>query len=182
MTLTAIQLDSIIDRKSYPPKRDDLLKTINLTLGKFDIQTPLRIAMYLAQVIYETDGFKFFTALGSFEYFRQYDGLMGNTEPGDGAESRGRGFIQITGKHNYTLAGKALGLDLAHNPDKSAELDIGARTAGWFWSEHDLNDLADQGDIVAVTKRINGGTNVLEDRIGWYLKTTSVLISATATV
>jgi predicted chitinase len=53
MTLTAIQLDSIIDRKSYQPKRDDLLKAINLTLREFDIQTPLRIAMYLAQVIHD---------------------------------------------------------------------------------------------------------------------------------
>jgi putative chitinase len=182
MTLTAIQLDSIIDRKSYQPKRDDLLKAINLTLREFDIQTPLRIAMYLAQVIHETGGFKFFTALGSCEYFKQYDGLMGNTEPCDSAKFRGRGFIQITGKHNYTLAGKALGLDLVHNPDEAAELDTEARIAGWFWSEHELNDLADLGDIVAVTKRINGGTNGLEDRIGWYLKTTSVLIPATATV
>lgn len=90
---------------------------------------------------------------------------LGNTEEGDGSKFKGRGFIQLTGRALYTKAGEALGEDFANNPDLVSTPRYAMLTAGWFWSTKGCNELADSGDWAALTKRINGGTIGLEDRI-----------------
>lgn len=98
---------------------------------------------------------------------RVYANRMGNGDEtsGDGWAYRGRGLIQLTGKNNYQACSDSLNVDLVVNPEQAAENPIlCVKTAGWFWNSRDLNNLADQDDIVAITKKINGGTNGLEDR------------------
>ena len=97
---------------------------------------------------------------------------MGNGDEasGDGFAYRGRGLIQLTGRANYRACGEALGVDLEGNPDWVSSPEYAALSAGWFWHTHGLNNIAE--DITAVTKKINGGTLGLEDRVA---KTQAVL-------
>lgn len=90
---------------------------------------------------------------------------LGNTEFGDGSKYKGRGLIQLTGKANYTQAGDALMVDLINNPELVSQPKYAALTAGWFWNRAKLNAFADAKDYTAMTKKINGGTIGLEDRI-----------------
>jgi peptidoglycan hydrolase-like protein with peptidoglycan-binding domain len=92
----------------------------------------------------------------------------GNEASGDGWRYRGRGLKQLTGKYNYTLASKDLGVDLLKNPDYLETPEGAARSAAWFWSYNNLNKFADAKDILGSTKAINGGTNGLEDRKKFY--------------
>jgi putative chitinase len=89
---------------------------------------------------------------------------LGNTQPGDGWRFRGRGLKQLTGRDNYLRCGQAIGEDLVANPDRLVMPVNAALSAGWFWKTNGLNELADRGDVVAMTKRINGGTIGLEQR------------------
>jgi len=97
---------------------------------------------------------------------RIYSGRMGNRDEasGDGYRFRGRGCIQLTGHANYYHAGQALGVDLVMEPDLVSQPRYAALTAGYFWSTHDCNRLAEAGDWVGLTKKINGGTIGIEDR------------------
>jgi putative chitinase len=101
---------------------------------------------------------------------RAYGGRMGNgpEETGEGYTYRGRGLIQLTGKDNYIACADALGVDIVSEPDLVAQNPIAVLSAGWFWDTHHLNALADVEDLVTMTKRINGGTIGLEDRIKHY--------------
>jgi putative chitinase len=99
----------------------------------------------------------------------------GDEESGEGFAYRGRGLIQLTGKANYQACGDALGVDLVSDPDLVSTPQYAALSAGWFWHTHKLNDIAE--DITAVTKKINGGTIGLEDRVA---KTQAVLDVLTA--
>lgn len=101
---------------------------------------------------------------------RVYGGRMGNgTEAtGDGYRYRGRGFIQITGKNNYTAFAKDNGMTI-EEAVAYLETDEGAAmSAGWFWNTNKLNAIADKGDITTLTKKINGGTHGLEERKAYY--------------
>jgi len=95
-----------------------------------------------------------------------YSGRMGNgpLESGDGWKFRGRGLKQLTGKDNYTRCGTAIGIDLVSNPDMLLNPKGAALSAAWFWSVNKCGPLADSGDFVALTKKINGGTIGLADR------------------
>ena len=93
---------------------------------------------------------------------------LGNTEPGDGSRFIGRGLKQLTGRSNYKRCGDAIGTDLIANPEKLLEPVNAALSAGWFWSANGLNALADKGDVVAMTKRINGGDIGLAQRQALY--------------
>lgn len=104
-----------------------------------------------------------------------YAGRMGNTEPGDGWKYRGRGLFQVTGRANYAACGEALGLDLINQPTLLEQPQYAAMSAAWFWSMKDLNTLADKGDFVKITRRINGGLNGQADRQGLYDKALKVL-------
>ena len=102
--------------------------------------------------------------------------VYGNEASGEGWKYRGRGLIQITGKTNYDTCGKFCGMDLIHYPDSILEhADINIKTACWYWTNRNLNQYADNDDIVTITKKINGGLNGLQDR-------TSILQKAKATL
>lgn len=92
-----------------------------------------------------------------------YGGRMGNTDPGDGAKFKGRGFVQLTGKDNYAAAGKALGLDLVNHPELAADPANASKIAAWYWKTRVAAKGADTS-VDAATKAINGGTHGLEDR------------------
>lgn len=89
----------------------------------------------------------------------------GNEASGEGWKFRGRGLIQLTGRNNYMECGKALGIDLISDPDLICkDKSISIKAACWFWDKNKLNELADKDDIVAITKKINGGTNGIAAR------------------
>jgi putative chitinase len=98
---------------------------------------------------------------------RIYGGRMNNRDEksGDGWLYRGSGYLQLTGAANFFHASKALGVDFVKNPDLVRTPDWGMKTAGWFWSTHKCNQLAEAKDWVGLTKSINGGTIGLDDRI-----------------
>ena len=99
---------------------------------------------------------------------------MGNGDEAskDGFKFKGRGYIQLTGKNNYTAFGKSLNEDIVANPDKLATPEYGMLSAAWFWNTNGLNEIADKGSskeiIIKVTKKVNGGTIGLEDRINHF--------------
>jgi putative chitinase len=98
---------------------------------------------------------------------RIYSNRMGNRDEasGDGFRFRGSGFLQLTGHSNFYHAGKALGVDFVMEPELVRTPKYAAQTAGWFWQTHKINQHADGRDFVTMTKRINGGTIGLDDRI-----------------
>lgn len=135
------------------------------------ISTVPRVTMFLAQIAHESGALNYVRELwGPTEQQKGYEGRsdLGNTQPGDGHKFRGRGLIQITGRANYAECGKALGLDLINHPELLETPDGAARSACWFWLTRGLNTLADAGDFMKVTKRINGGTNGLAARVGFF--------------
>lgn len=123
------------------------------------------LAAFLAQCSHESGGFRYLSEIwGPTAAQRSYDGRMGNSESGDGYRYRGRGYIQLTGKNNYTQASRALGLDLVKNPDQAATPDVGAKTSVWFWKTNVEPKVSNWDDVTAITKIVNGGYNGLEDR------------------
>jgi putative chitinase len=100
---------------------------------------------------------------------------LGNTQPGDGKRFKGRGPIQLTGRANYQKYGQLLGLDLVNDPTIAATKEVGFRIAGQYWKLNGLNELADQQQFKAITKRINGGYNGLDDRIKYYDRAKKVM-------
>lgn len=143
------------------------VEPLNTTMDEFSISANVeREAHFLAQVAHESGGFRYVRELASGE---AYEGRadLGNTEPGDGPLFRGRGLIQITGRHNYNECGQALGVDLVSNPVLLEQPELAARSAGWFWDSRHLNELADRGDTRGITKRINGGLNGYQDRLAY---------------
>lgn len=173
---------------------DKWVDALNETCEKFEINTPERIAGFLSQVAHESGGFKFVvenlnysaqalrTVFGKYftddsqanAYARQperiankvYANRMGNGDEasGDGFKYRGRGLIQLTGKDNYTAFGNACAIAAVDHPEFLADPEFAAISAGWFWNTRHLNNYADAGDVVGMTKRINGGTNGIDDR------------------
>lgn len=132
-----------------------------------DISTPERQAAFLAQIGHESGRLKYVRELwGPTAAQKGYEGRadLGNTVPGDGFKYRGRGLIQTTGRDNYLKTGMALGLDLIEHPELLEQPENAANSAAWFWEEHGLNELADAGDFIRITRRINGGVNGLAER------------------
>ena len=134
--------------------------------AEFDINTPNRICAALAQFAHETGGFRWLRELGSAKYLARYDGRkdLGNIHPGDGARFRGRGYIQITGRDNYTRMAERLNLPLLDQPELAQQPAIAARISACWWAEHGLNELADGRRFRSITRVINGGLNGYEDR------------------
>jgi putative chitinase len=177
-------------------EEDSLLPFVdafNNAFERYEINTPDRIAMFMAQVGHESGGLttlqenlnykperlqqifpKYFRDVDPNDYGRNpekianrvYSNRMGNgdEESGDGYRFRGRGAIQLTGRDNYTHCGNDLGVDLIENPDYLTTPEGAIMSAAWFWNSRDLNKWADEQDVVTVTKKINGGTIGLDER------------------
>lgn len=135
-------------------------------LAKYGITTPLRLAHFFSQIAHESGGFKYLAELGDKSYFDKYEGRkdLGNTQKGDGYKFKGRGYIQVTGRANYSEISKDLKIDFINNPEL-LEQEVNAMVSAlWFWNKRKLNQFADLDDIKTITKKINGGYNGLKER------------------
>lgn len=133
---------------------------------RFGINTPLRVAHFLAQVAHESMTGRYMEEIASG---RAYEGRkdLGNVMTGDGVRFKGRGLIQLTGRTNYGAYSQAMyGDDRAlRDPGMVAKLPDAALAAGWFWGPYkNLNRFADKDDVETVTRRVNGGLNGFADR------------------
>lgn len=176
-----------------PAKAEEWIDAINTTFETFGIETSEQQASFLGQCGHESAGFsvlvenlnykaeslckvwpKRFPSLEMAQPYHRnpekianhvYANRMGNgdEDSGDGWAYRGRGLIQLTGRDNYRACGEALGVDLEANPEYVETPMYAALSAGWFWNKNHLNNVA--SDITALTKKINGGTHGLEDRV-----------------
>jgi len=187
---------------------DSVIAQLPDTIAKFELNTPLRLAHFLAQAGHESGGFRAVNEnlnygakglRGIFgKYFKDdvtakaherkpekianvvYANRMGNgnTASGEGWKFRGRGYIQLTGKDNYTAFGKAIKEDITSNPDLVAT-KYALLSAAWFFHKNGLHKIADQGAtdavVTLVTKRVNGGTIGLADRIKHFKEYYSLL-------
>jgi predicted chitinase len=170
--VTAAQLRAIMPTLTRD-RLAEFVGPLNRAMTRYDIQTPRRRAAFLAQLAHESGELRFMEEIASGE---AYEGRkdLGNTQPGDGKCYKGRGPIQLTGRHNYRKAGAALGIDLERQPDLAAQPDTGCLVAGWFWHTHQLSALADKKDFKEITRRINGGYRGLEQREKYYRKALEV--------
>jgi putative chitinase len=137
-------------------------------MAEHGIVSPKRQAAFVAQIAHESEELRFTRELASGEEYEERADL-GNTKPGDGPLFKGRGLLQITGRANYAACGAALGLNLIETP-ALLEAPAGAcRSAAWFWVKHGLSELADEDKFGEITKKINGGFNGIDQRIGFWL-------------
>ena len=151
---------------------------LNTAMSKYGIVTIARIAAFIAQVGHESGQLRYVREIwGPTAQQAGYEGRadLGNTVKGDGSKYRGRGLIQITGRANYAACGEALGLDLINQPELLEQPQHAAMSAAWFWSTKGLSTLADKGECVKITRRINGGTNGMADRQALYTQALKVL-------
>ena len=154
------------------------VSALNTAMNRYGIVGTPRVAAFIAQVGHESGQLQWVREIwGPTAQQAGYEGRadLGNTVPGDGSKYRGRGLIQITGRANYAACGEALGLDLINNPQQLEQPQYAAMSAAWFWSTRGLNTLADQGEFMKITRRINGGLNGLADRQALYDKALKVL-------
>lgn len=192
---TKDQLKEMIPRNPYV---DQWYKAISEILPEYEINTPQRVAAFLAQCAHESGGFIFLKENLNYraaslrkvfpKYFpddataaayankpemianRVYANRMGNGDEasGDGFRYCGRGLIQLTGKNNYTFFAASLGIPVEEASEYLETFEGAVQSACFFWEQNKLNQWADSGDILTLTKRINGGTIGLEDRIKHY--------------
>ena len=198
MELTKDQLKQLLPKNPYI---DHWYSALSQLLPDYEINTPKRIAAFMAQCAHESGGFtalkenlnyKAVTLRKIFpKYFptdeianhyaslpnkqeaianKVYANRMGNgpEESGDGFRYCGRGLIQLTGKENYTWFAASIGVSVEEAAEYLQTFEGAAQSACWFWETNKLNQYADNGDIVTLTKRINGGTIGLDDRIKHY--------------
>ena len=200
--LTREQLAQLIPGNPYVAEWYEALEQC---LPDYDINTPQRVASFLAQCAHESGGFralkenlnykavtlrkvfpKYFPSdelaavyAGKQEMIanRVYGGRMGNGDEhsGDGFRYCGRGLIQLTGKQNYQSFADSIETAVEDVPQYLATFEGAVQSACWFWESNKLNQFADTGDILTMTKRINGGTIGLEDRIKHYQHALHVL-------
>jgi putative chitinase len=166
-------------------RRRELLPVLHAAVTEFAINTPARLAAFLAQLAHESGQLRFMEELwGPTEAQRRYEpdsslaARLGNTDAGDGRRFKGRGPIQITGRANYRRYGELLGIDLLAEPERAAAPEPAFRIAALFWSKNGLNELADRVTAAAfrqITRRINGGLNGLADREAFYTVARTVL-------
>ncbi|WP_047303074.1 glycoside hydrolase family 19 protein [Pseudomonas fluorescens] len=182
MAITTQQLLQILPNAGA--KAGVFVPALNAAMSKYEIITRLRVAAFIAQIGHESGQLQWVRELGSNQYLSKYDTgtlakRLGNTPEadGDGQKYRGRGLIQITGRANYEACSEALFSDarLLNTPELLETPVYAALSAGWFWQRAGLNRLADKGDFLTITKRINGGTNGLADREALYERALKVL-------
>jgi len=151
---------------------------LNTAMDRYGIVGTPRAAAFIAQVGHESGQLRLVREIWgptAAQAGYEWRADLGNTVKGDGSKYRGRGLIQITGRANYAACGEALGLDLLSKPELLELPQHAAMSAAWFWSTRGLNTLADQGEFVKITRRINGGLNGLADRQVLYDKALKVL-------
>jgi len=200
--LTEQQLQQIIPKNKYVSYWHTALAQL---LPQYEINTTERIAAFLAQCAHESGGFVFIKENLNYKwaslrktfpkYFptdalaqqyekqpekianRVYANRMGNgpEESGDGWRFCGRGLIQVTGRENYTRFGNSLNMTAEEASEYMETFEGAAQSACWFWQSNNLNKWADSNDLVTLTKRINGGTNGLEDRCNYYNNIINIL-------
>jgi putative chitinase len=200
--LTQVQLAQMIPGNRYVAEWYEALEQL---LPDYDINTPQRIAAFVAQCAHESGGFTAIKENLNYRavtlrkvfprYFpnddlanayagkpemianRVYGGRMGNGDEhsGDGFRYCGRGLIQLTGHDNYQAFADSVEMELTDVPAYLATFEGAAQSACWFWEKNNLNQLADAGDIVALTKRINGGTIGIEDRTARYQRALEIM-------
>lgn len=139
------------------------------------LDTGLRLAHIMAQLAHESGGFRYMEEIASGE---TYEGRvdLGNVHPGDGRRFKGRGPIQLTGRANYRTYGRILGLGFEEHPEMVAYPSVGLLVACLYWDRNKLNLLADADDVVAITRRINGGENGLADRKRYLQKARELIL------
>jgi putative chitinase len=196
--LTREQLAQLLPGNPY---LDHWYHALELALPDYDINTPQRVAAFVAQCAHESGGFralkenlnykaatlrkifpKYFPDDATANHYaslpnkqeaianRVYGGRMGNgpEASGDGFRYCGRGLIQLTGKQNYQNFADSIETPVEDIPEFLATFEGAVQSACWFWEANNLNQWADKGDILTLTKRINGGTIGLDDRIKHY--------------
>ena len=193
--LNKAQLAQLIPGNPY---LDYWYHALEQALPDYDINTPQRVAAFVAQCAHESGGFKFLQENLNYKaeslcrvwpkYFpnidvarqyekkpekianRAYGGRMGTgpEETGDGWKFCGRGLIQLTGRSNYQAFADSIETPIEDVPHYLATFEGAVQSACWFWESNNLNQYADNGDILTMTKRINGGTLGLEDRTKHY--------------
>jgi putative chitinase len=195
MELTRNQLAAIIPKNPY---LDQWCHALNTILPDYEIDTPQRMAAFLAQCAHESGGFVFLRENLNYKaaslrkvfpkYFpddsiaaayanrpelianRVYANRMGNSDEhsGDGYRYCGRGLIQLTGKSNYQAFADSIETPLDEITEYLETFEGAVQSACWFWETNNLNQWADAGDIKTMTKKINGGYIGLEDRVKHY--------------
>jgi putative chitinase len=145
------------------PRIDIFLPYLQQCLDAYNIDSLLRIRMFLAQVGHESAELRYTEEIASGA---AYEGRkdLGNIQSGDGIRYKGRGLIQLTGRNNYSLCGLALDLPLLDQPELLSNYQPATMSAGWFWENQNLNSYCDKDDFIGLTKRINGGLNGLASR------------------
>jgi len=181
-------------------------EALNKILPDYDITTPQRVAAFLAQTAHESGGYtalhenlnytaqslcrvwpSHFNAEIADQYAhnpekianRAYAGRMGNGDEasGDGWNFCGRGLLQVTGRVNYQAFADSVGMAINDVPAFLQTFEGAVQSACWFWENNNLNQYADSGDFVTMTKKINGGTLGLDDRQHRYLQAMQVFSS-----
>jgi len=182
MTVTQQLLETIMPNAR--PQAGVFIPALNNAMARFNINTPKRVAAFLAQVGHESGQLQYVRELGSEQYLSKYDtgalaARLGNTPApdGDGQKYRGRGLIQITGRDNYRECSLGLFGDdrLLFLPELLEKPQWAAESAAWFWEKNGLNELADRDQFNSITRRINGGLNGLQDRLLLWARARAVL-------
>lgn len=196
ITLTLLQSICPKTKSSILEGYVEPLNTVGKYYEMFD--NPKRIAAFLAQVAHESGGFNFtkenlnYSADGLMKTFRKYFPTPdlaaqyarnpekianrvyanrmknGDEQSGDGYKFRGRGLIQLTGRENYTKFSRSLDMDIDETISYLETPNGAVASAGWFWDNNKLNNYCDKDDFIGLTKRINGGTIGLSDRLHHY--------------
>lgn len=183
MRITQAQLRRAVPN-IYGKRLDEFVASFNQWAIPFGINTPARIVHYLAQCLHESGYLRYVEEIASGAAYDtgKLAERLGNTpeKDGDGQLYKGRGFIQLTGKANYTAFNKSdcCTEDVVAHPEKVAQFPLNQVASMWFWQTKGLNAIADRDDggkagedvCKTITKRVNGGTNGLADRLYLYRK------------
>lgn len=183
MEITAIQLQTIM--QCNVARAEQFAPHINRACQLFEINTPARMAAFLAQIGHESGRLVYTREIwGPTPAQQKYEGRkdLGNTKAGDGKRYMGRGLIQTTGRANYRATHDGLSDALEGVPDfeqtpTALELpEWAALSAAWYWHSRGLNALADTGAFDAITRKINGGTNGAADRRALWVAATKAFV------
>lgn len=171
--ITVADLRKVAGKAARKDILDAIVEMAPIVLPRYDITSPQRMRMFFAQMAHESDGFKTTEEYASGAAYEGRDDL-GNVKRGDGKRYKGRGLFQLTGRANYQKFGDRMGINLVEQPALAASPKLSFEIAAEYWRLKKLNVLADKGDFVGVTRKINGGTNGLADRKVWLAKFTAL--------